>query len=105
MIPPNDSYYAVIFTSKLKPESTGYSEMVHQMESLVKKQDGFLGMETAREDIGITVSYWRDEDSIKNWKDQIEHQVAQEMGRTQWYEWYNIRVCKIEREYAFNSSK
>ena len=79
--------------------------MAVQMETLVKDQDGFLGMETAREDIGITVSYWRDKDSIRNWKAQLEHQVAQDLGKSKWYSWYHIRVCRVEREYEFKSTQ
>ncbi|MBT8270870.1 MAG: antibiotic biosynthesis monooxygenase [Flavobacteriaceae bacterium] len=97
------SYYAVIFTSELNPSITGYHDMAVKMEMLAKQQDGFLGIETARTDIGITVSYWRDEASIKTWKAQLEHRLAQDLGRVQWYKWYRVRVCKVEREYGFGS--
>ena len=65
-IPP---YYAVIFTSFRTAGDNGYSEMADKMFELASKQVGFLGIESAREDIGITVSYWRDLESIKNWKE------------------------------------
>ena len=61
-------YYAVIFTSTLTPDSTGYGEMADRMVELAQTQDGFLGIESSREELGITVSYWRDLDAIKNWK-------------------------------------
>ena len=99
------SYYAVIFTSELNPSTTGYQEMAVKMETLAKQQDGYLGIETARNHIGITVSYWRDEASIKNWKAQLEHRVAQDLGRTQWYKWFRVRVCRVEREYEFGSTE
>ncbi len=53
-------YYAVIFTSIRTKDDNGYEKMAEKMLNLVRKQDGFLGVESAREDIGITVSYWRD---------------------------------------------
>ncbi|SFZ90419.1 Heme-degrading monooxygenase HmoA [Flaviramulus basaltis] len=96
-------YYAVIFTSTQKENIEGYSEMAKQMDELVKQQYGFLGMDSVREDVGITVSYWENLDAIKNWKQQSEHLVAQQKGRTDWYNWYNVRICKVEREYEFNS--
>ena len=72
------------------------------MEVLAKQQSGYLGMESARNEIGITVSYWESLEAIKNWKQQTEHLVAQQKGRKDWYNWYKVRICKVEREYEFN---
>ena len=96
-------YYAVIFTSTQKETIEGYAEMSTLMEELAKQQEGFLGMDSARNDIGITVSYWESLEAIKNWKQQTDHLVAQQKGRQDWYSWYNVRICKVEREYEFNS--
>lgn len=93
-------YYAVIFTSTLK-DHQGYTKMAEAMEKLARTQDGFLGMDSARSDIGITVSYWRDTASIMVWKNNAEHQVAIQLGKEKWYEHYSVRVCKVEREYEF----
>ncbi|MFD1094355.1 antibiotic biosynthesis monooxygenase family protein [Salegentibacter chungangensis] len=97
-IPP---YYAVIFTSVRKDEDPEYSEMSELMLELAKEQSGFLGVESAREDVGITVSYWRDTESIKNWKKHTDHFLAQKKGREQWYKLYKVRIAKVEREYGF----
>ena len=88
-------YYAVIFTSERTIIEDGYAEMAILMEDLAKKQDGFLGVESARSEIGITVSYWKDLESIKKWKQNIEHLVAQEKGRSDWYKSYTIRICLV----------
>lgn len=53
---PKPPYYAVIFTSVLGEFKEGYSEMAELMVKLAQEQEGFLGIESAREDIGITVS-------------------------------------------------
>ena len=95
-------YYAVIFTSILKENTEGYFEMANKMETLAKTQEGFLGIDSARNDVGITVSYWNTLEDIKNWRQNSEHILAQQKGRNQWYEWYNVRICKIEREYEYN---
>jgi heme-degrading monooxygenase HmoA len=97
-------YYAVIFTSKLTKNDEDYSEMAQKMEDLAKKQNGFLGIESVREDVGITVSYWESLEAIKTWKQNSEHLIAQQKGREQWYSWYNTRICKVEREYDFKLS-
>lgn len=94
-------YYAVIFTSTLNENQTGYSEMAEKMENLAKQQNGYLGIDSARNDIGMTISYWESLEAIKNWKQQSEHIQAQLKGREEWYRWYNVRVCKVEREYEF----
>jgi heme-degrading monooxygenase HmoA len=94
-------YYAVIFTSLLTENTKGYSEMSEKMEALAKTQSGFLGIDSAREGVGITVSYWESLDAIKSWKQHTEHLIAQQKGRSQWYSWYNTRICIVEREYDF----
>ena len=94
-------YYAVIFTSERTAIEEGYVEMAVLMEELAKKQEGFLGVESARSEIGITVSYWKDLESINKWKQNIEHLVAQEKGRSDWYKSYTTRICLVEREYSF----
>lgn len=97
-------YYAVIFTSKPTENNVGYAEMAEAMEALAKKQPGYLGIESARSDIGITVSYWESLEAITHWKNNAQHQVAQRLGKEKWYAWYHLRICKIEREYEFENS-
>ena len=96
---PAPPYYAVIFTSLCTEGDNGYAEMATKMVELASKQPGFLGVESAREDIGITVSYWSDLESIKNWKANIEHQEAQKLGREKWYSSFKTRISKVERDY------
>lgn len=75
--------------------------MAMRMDELAKLQPGYLGIDSARSEMGITISYWRDLDSIKNWKQQMEHLEAQRRGRETWYERYTVRICRVEREYEF----
>jgi len=94
-------YYAVIFTSTRTEVEDGYTEMAIKMVELAKAQPGFMGVESARNEIGITVSYWESLEDIKNWKANMEHLEAQENGRTTWYKNYKVRIAKVEREYEF----
>jgi heme-degrading monooxygenase HmoA len=94
-------YYAVIFTSTGTEEDSSYSEMADKMLELAKQQDGFLGVESARNELGITVSYWRDLNSIKTWKENTKHSIAQKKGRTEWYNSFKVRIAKVERDYEF----
>ncbi len=94
-------YYAVIFTSLLTEDINGYAHMAEEMENLAKEQPGYLGIESAREQLGITVSYWESLDAIANWKANTDHLFAQQKGIEDWYSWYKVRICLVEREYDF----
>ncbi len=100
---PQPPYYAVIFTSERTEGDNGYGEMGNKMVELASKQPGFLGIESVRDEegIGITVSYWESLDAIKNWKDHSMHRVAQEKGKTEWYQRYGVRISKVERDNFF----
>ena len=96
-----EPYYAVIFTSNRTEGDQGYGDMAIEMENLAKSQPGFLGVESAKEAIGITVSYWENLESIVRWKEHTDHILAQIKGKTHWYEKYSVRICRVEREYHF----
>lgn len=100
---PKPPYYAVIFTSTRTDVDDNYGEMANKMVELAQQQDGFLGVESARNEIGITVSYWRDLDAIKNWREHAEHTVAREKGRKVWYSAFKTRIAKVERDYGFEN--
>ena len=70
------------------------------MVELAKQQKGFLGIESAREEVGITVSYWKDLESIKLWKRNAEHINAQEKGHKIWYSNFKVRISKVEHDYG-----
>lgn len=97
---PKPPYYAVIFTSVRTEGDNGYAQMADNMVELAQQQPGFLGIETAREDVGITVSYWSDLESIKQWKANLDHQQAQRLGREKWYSSFKARISKVERDYG-----
>jgi len=94
-------YYAVIFTSKRTEIDENYSEMATKLVELAQLQEGFLGIESARNEIGITVSYWKTLEDIKNWKQNLDHLDAQKLGVTKWYENYIVRIALVEKEYSF----
>lgn len=97
---PEPPYYAVIFSSHRTEGDDGYGEMADGMLELAESQPGFLGVESVREGLGITVSYWDSPDSISEWKRNAEHREAQRLGRQKWYSTFRVRVAKVEREYG-----
>ena len=98
---PDPPYYAVIFTSVKSSDDSGYPEMAEMMVKMAEQAEGFLGMESARDKIGITVSYWDSPEAIRKWKMNTEHRAAQEMGKQRFYDAFKVRICKVERDYGF----
>ncbi|PWN52616.1 hypothetical protein IE53DRAFT_384911 [Violaceomyces palustris] len=127
MVKIKPPYYAVIFSSVRKTrsekEEEAYSETSSLIQSLAEGQQGYLGIEsvsrqrtslvdpdhptTAAAGAGqdfpqtITISYWKDLESIKRWKAESRHLEAQRRGKADWYRGYRVRVAKVEREYGF----
>jgi heme-degrading monooxygenase HmoA len=99
---PQPPYYAVIFASIRTAGDCGYAETSDRMVELASRQPGFLGIESVRdpEGVGITVSYWASTEAIAAWKAQAEHLLAQQRGRREWYEQYEIRIARVERAYG-----
>ncbi len=98
---PAPPYYAVIFSSIRTGDGEGYAEMAERMAELAAQQPGYLGIESARNEVGITVSYWESLEAIRHWKANAEHLLAQKLGREKWYAAYKTRVCRVERDYGW----
>jgi heme-degrading monooxygenase HmoA len=97
---------AVIFTSvRASDVDDGYAQMAEQMVELAAHQPGFVGVQSVRDagtGVGITVSYWTDDQSARAWKNVAEHRIAQERGRAQWYADYSVVVAQVSRAYGRN---
>ncbi len=99
---PEAPYYAVIFSAQRTAGENSYIDTVMRMVELAAGQPGYLGIEHARGDdgFGITVSYWASIEAMQHWRQDAEHRLAQERGKTEWYEHYEIRIAKVERAYG-----
>jgi len=99
---PDPPYYAVIFTNQLSEDDAGYEEMGEAMYTLALAHPGCLGAESTLDatGLGITVSYWDNEDSIAKWKAEAKHLVAQKQGIARWYSHDELRVARVERAYS-----
>jgi heme-degrading monooxygenase HmoA len=100
---PEPPYVAVIFTAQQTSELDGYEETAAAMQEAATRQPGYLGVESVAdaEGVEITVSYWRTEQNARDWKQVAEHLAAQGLGRSQWYEAYEVRVATVTRHYGF----
>ena len=93
---PDPPYYAVIFTSCRTKGDHGYAETASRMLARAREKPGFLGFEGARQEIGVSVSYWASLDAIRSWRNHPAHQQAQAMASV-WYSETRVRICKVER--------
>ncbi len=102
---PDPPYYAVMFSATLT--GVDMDEYVQLAGALLAKAGtiaGFLGEEALRtDDRGLTISYWRDLDSIRAWMADAEHIAARKLGKEKWYRYFVIRVAKVERAYDFGA--
>ncbi len=100
---PEPPYYAVIFSSLRTPEDgVGYAATAQQMLELAAEQPGFLGVESARAELGLTVSYWSSLEAIQQWRDVAEHRLARARGHKRWYQAFQVRIARVEREYGWS---
>ena len=100
---PPPPYYAVIFTNLRSSVDEGYGPTSDRMVELAQQQPGYLGHESVRDGLGITISYWESLEAIRHWKRNAEHALAQSQGRDRWYRAYKTRICYVERDYGFEA--
>ncbi|ODQ63318.1 antibiotic biosynthesis monooxygenase [Nadsonia fulvescens var. elongata DSM 6958] len=109
-ITPKPPYYVVIFISQrtTTPENSlndkEYNKTGDRMIELASQQPGFISVESTRnaDGFGVTMSYWDSRTSILHWKRNVEHVIAQEKGKSDWYDHYEVRIAKVEKAYSMS---
>ena len=97
----------ILFRSKLTDQAgEDYQAMNAELESLVRQNPGFIDVKSFKAEDGerLTVVWWRDEESLREWRQQVRHRFAQETGRKQWYQYYKMEVATIDRQSDFERS-
>jgi heme-degrading monooxygenase HmoA len=97
--------FAVIFRAKPAAQNEHYTITVARMRKLAFEKYGCIDFisATTDDDQEIAISYWENEAAIIEWRKDAEHQLAQELGRTQWYDEYHVQVVEVKREYGFSA--
>lgn len=101
---PRPPYYAVIFSAQISGhDSKAYRDMGSRLLDLAREQPGFLGYEDfgAGPDNSFNASYWESLEAIRAWKQHADHLPAQLKGKEMWYQWYEVRIARVERAYSF----
>lgn len=97
----------IIFRSKLTAQAgEDYQAMNAEMESLVRQNPGFIDVKSYKSEDGerLTVVWWRDEESLREWRNLMRHREAQKTGRAKWYEYYEMEVASVVRTSSFARS-
>lgn len=96
--------YAVIFKAKIKAFDDEYAPMAGRLRDDAFKQYGCVDfISTTEGDWEIAISYWNDLEQITRWKQNAEHLVAQKQGRGSGYQYYQVQVTEVLREYEFGT--
>ena len=98
---------AVIFEFWTDPKHADvYWDHAKTMGELVKDADGFISIErfesVTEKGKFVSLSFWRDEDAVKAWRNRIQHRAAQSAGRAGAFSNYRLRVAEIMRDYSMD---
>lgn len=99
--------HAVIFEVWPKAGSRDtYLDIAAALRPELEKIDGFISVErfTSLTDEGkiLSLSFWRDEEAVKRWREHAKHQAAQGRGRYELFANYRLRVAEVLRDYGPN---
>ena len=91
--------FVVIFKAEVAQLDAKYSQMAQQLRQKALEQYGCLKFESFQENTQeIALSYWADLESIRRWRQDSEHQIAQKFGRERWYKTYSVEICEVLRQ-------
>jgi len=96
---------AVIFEVYPAKEMMGeYLDIASDLKPLLEKIDGFISIERfsslAEEGKVLSLSFWRDEEAINEWRNLETHRLAQKKGRDSVFSHYRLRVAAVSRDYG-----
>jgi len=96
---------AVIFeVEPAEGQQEAYLEQAAAMRPLVEEIEGFISVERF-ESLStpgklLSLSYFRDEAAVEEWRRLSDHRAAQAMGREEIFEDYSIKVTEVLRDYG-----
>src|SRR5512133_4018472 len=83
-----------------------YLDLAAALRSELERQDGFISIERfaslSNEGKVLSLSYWRDEEAVKQWRQFEGHRLAQARGRGGVFADYRLRVAQVLRDYGMS---
>lgn len=102
--------YTVIFEVWPNKNNNGkeqYLDIASKLKAFLETQEGLISIERFQslvdENKLLSLSFWKDEEAIKIWRNLFEHRMAQQKGRNELFSDYRIRVASVVRDYGMNS--
>ncbi len=98
---------AVIFeVTPFVGERHRYLDLAGELRAKLEMMDGFISVErfeslTVRGKL-LSLSFWRDEEAVRRWRETEEHRVAQQAGRGGVFADYRLRVAHVLRDYGLH---
>lgn len=101
--------YAVIFEVEIADgKQNEYLNIAAMLKKQLVNMPGFISIERFESLVNegklVSLSFWKDEESLLFWKKNIDHLSAQRKGRASIFKDYRIRIAKVERDYTMESS-
>lgn len=101
--------YAVIFEVEIADgKKDQYLSIAAMLKEQLIKMPGFLSIERFQSLVNegklLSLSFWENEESLINWKNNIDHMAAQKNGRESIFKDYRITIANVERDYTMQSS-
>jgi heme-degrading monooxygenase HmoA len=101
---------AVIF--EVVPSKDGYAEYLAraaQLGPMLSQIDGFISVERFESLSApgklLSLSFWRDEEAVRNWREREQHREAQMAGRGGVFDDYRLRVAHVVRDYGMHDRR
>jgi heme-degrading monooxygenase HmoA len=97
----------VIFEVLPHPErKQAYFDAAARLKPVLESIDGFISVERfeslTQPGKFLSLSYWRDEDAVKRWRNVEVHRRTQALGRESIFADYSLRVAAVIRNYGMN---
>lgn len=97
--------YVVIFRAKVRQLDEEYVQTVTRLRELALSEFGCLEFQAISEgEDEVALSYWSDLESIRAWKQQAAHLIAQRLGQERWYRSYRVEVAEIQHHYSWEQT-
>jgi heme-degrading monooxygenase HmoA len=83
-----------------------YKALAEGLADDVRDFDGFLSIERfesiSNKGKFVSLSFWRDEEAVRNWRNVQKHREAQKKGRGSIFKSYRLRIAEVRRDYTMD---
>ncbi len=101
---PFDAQYIVVFNFTMRKDLAGYDAASSLLANKVKEIPGFICEYSFNNGpCATSITYWKDLDSIQEWKNDEDHLRIQVEARRRWYSDYSVFVCSVARKYEHSN--